>query len=67
MRVRFLTSIASPSWSFAPGQEGDIPDTQALALIESGIAEPVKAGSESGTLFPNSETASIPPARKKRG
>ena len=67
MRVRFLTSIASASWSYAPGQEADFPDAQALAFIESGIAAPVKAASESGTLFPNSETASVPPARKKRG
>ena len=43
VRVRFLVSIASADWSYAPGQEADLPDDQALAFVGSRIVEPVKA------------------------
>lgn len=43
MRIRFLVSIASHTWSFAPGDEGIFPDDQALSFISSKTAEAVEA------------------------
>ncbi len=42
MKVRILTSIASATWSYAPGEIVDMPDQQAKIWIKSGLAAPVK-------------------------
>jgi len=67
MRVRFLTSIASASWSYALGQEVDLPDHDALAFIKGQIVEPVGAVPEQATLDLQADTATAPAPRKRRG
>lgn len=40
-RVRVLVSIASPTWSYAPGDMADIDAVEAERWIAANIAEPV--------------------------
>ena len=40
MKVRILTSIASATWSYGPGEIVDMPDEQATTWIKSGLAAP---------------------------
>lgn len=38
MRIRFLVSIASHTWSYGAGQEAEFPDDEARAHIAGGNA-----------------------------
>lgn len=60
MKVKVLTSIASATWSYAPGEIVDMPDDQAKTWIKSGLAAPIETG-------PEVETAMLePPEKRKR-
>lgn len=60
MKVRILTSIASATWSYAPGEIVDMPEKQAKTWIKSGLAAPVETG-------PKRETEALEsPEKRKR-
>jgi len=59
MRVRFLKSIASARWAYAPDEEADIPDSEAVPFIAGGICERCES--------PEPEAAVMPRARARRG
>lgn len=42
MKIEFLTSMASTSTAYLPGDVGDIPDKQAMRLIARGYARSVQ-------------------------
>ena len=41
MRVRMLTGMAGPSINYAPGQEVEMHNNEAMRLIAAGAAEPI--------------------------
>ena len=45
MKIKMLTSMSGPSTQRSRGEEVDVDDAEAIRLIESGFAEPVR-GSE---------------------
>jgi len=60
MKVRVLTSIASATWSYAPGEIANMPEEQAKTWIKSGLAAPVEVG-------PTIEKQVLePPEKRKR-
>lgn len=62
-----LTGIASATWSYAPGQEVDLPTETATAWIKSGIAAAVVAPVETATAQPPENAAMPAPQRRKAG
>lgn len=59
MRIRFLVSIASATWSYEPDQVDEVPDDEARAHIASGNAVAVED-------VPVESTASRAPAEAER-
>lgn len=41
MRVRMLTGMAGPSINYAPGQEVEMHNNEAMRMIAAGAAEPI--------------------------
>ena len=73
MRIRMRTRLAGPSGPVGPGQEVDLPDDQAQALIERGFAVAIEAPPprteappETTAIEPVTETTAKPPARKRK-
>lgn len=62
MKVRYLTSEASHTWTREYGQIYDLPDDEAAAAIAAGKAEPVADEPEAATRAVR-ETAVKPSAR----
>lgn len=52
MKVRMTTLAAGPQGVWPAGQEVEIPDAQAVQLIEAGYAEPVRKRREMATVEP---------------
>lgn len=42
MKIKMLTSQAGVDFVRNPGDELDVPDAEAIRMIEAGIAEPVR-------------------------
>lgn len=57
MKVRMLTSVAGPEYSYGPG-EHDMPDEIATELLNAGHAEPVAERTQKATAK-RGETATI--------
>lgn len=57
VKIKILVSIASATWSYAPGDIVDLPQNRAKAWIKSGLAAPYE---------PEIETASITPPEKRK-
>jgi len=71
LKVRILTGIASPTWSYAPGDIADVDEKEAARWIKAGIAEPVEEKKskkvETATAEPPENTMKKPPKRRKAG
>lgn len=76
MRVRYLCSEASTTWSRVPGEIYDLADAEAKGAIAAGKAEAVAEApapeekevktAENATRNPR-ENASMPPSRGRNG
>lgn len=65
MRVRILKAITSATWSYRKGQEVALPDEQAAAWIQSGIAELVRSTEpEMATIRPRERAVRVRRPRK---
>lgn len=67
MKVRLLTSIASPTWSYSPGEVADIDPEEAARWIKAGIAEAVDGprAAEAAVIEP-SEKAVLPRPKPRK-
>lgn len=65
MKVKILTSIASATWSYAPGDIVDMPDKQAKTWIKSGLAAPVEERVIETAMVEPSETRTRTGGRKR--
>lgn len=75
MRIRMLAGkrMAGEVGNFGAGQELEMPDAAADALIEGGYAErvaeapvPTAVEPEAAAIEPDAETATLPKARKRK-
>jgi hypothetical protein len=66
MKIKMLTSIASPDWSYGHGEIVEVEEKQAVAWIKSEIAEAVKDVEIETATTKTPETASKKPVTKKR-
>ncbi len=63
MRIKMLTQLAGPTLVASPGQEIEVDNEPATALLDGGFAEAVKAEAETATVAPPEQTT----APKRRG
>lgn len=63
MRIKMLTHMAGPEVSAHAGDEVDVDDKQATALIDGGYAQAVKVSAEQATTGPE-EQAVDPPEKQ---
>lgn len=59
VKIKMLTSMASPDWSVAAGEEIEVNDEVAKAWIKAGIAAPIKEQKIETATQPKPETATI--------
>lgn len=57
MKVKMIVSMASPDWSYNPGDEVEVDAKAAKAWIEAGMAEPVKEEYRTATAPPRQTTS----------
>ena len=61
-KVRILVGIASPTWSYAPGETAEIDAREAERWIKHGIAIPIEPSpGQDGKLRPPEAAAVEPP------
>jgi hypothetical protein len=72
MKIRLKVLIAGPRGVFSPGAVVDLPDAEAVALVDAGVAErvdappPKAADLETAAVEPDSEQAVMPRARPRK-
>lgn len=59
MKARILQPIAGELFSYRPGEVAEIPDREAPAWIEKGIAEAIELPADTQTPEPPAETPTV--------
>lgn len=67
MLIKLLAVYASSKGTYKPGMKLDLPEAEASELIKYGYAVAVVNSVEVAIEAPETETAEIPTAKKKRG